>query len=93
MKEDCQWGIFDFEAASFDRDSKRLSASSDYHSELQRCYDVNVEMSRFQVKGTNYITRQSKFEMSFISPIDSSPNQQSMGALSIIQNPSSYLVY
>ena len=93
MKEDCQWGIFDFEAANFNMETKSLTGTLDYQSELQRCYDVNVEMCKFQVKGTNYITRQSKFEMSYISPNESSPNQQAMGSLSVIQNPNSYLIY
>ena len=73
-KEDSQWGVFDFEGAGFDPKTKRLSYGNDYQSEAQRCYEINVEMCRFQVKGTNYITRQSKFEMSYISPMDSSPN-------------------
>jgi len=75
MKEDSQWGIFDFEAAAFDPKTKRLGDSTDFDSEAQRGYEINVEMCRFEVKGTSYITRQSKFEMSYISPIDSSPKQ------------------
>ena len=54
---------------------------------------VNYIPCNFNVKGTTFITRQSKYKMEFAYPHESSRNQVEMGSLSIIQHPETYEIY
>jgi len=68
-KEDCQWGIFDFSNAKIDQKGK-VQFKNENEEEVGRLH----EYCNFQVKGTNYITRLSRYLMGQCLPNESSDN-------------------
>lgn len=81
-KEDCQWGIFDFSNIQIDKQTGKLKKVSRLGEDSSK-QTVDFETWNFQLKGTSYITRESKFRMCQTLPHESS-NQIEMGAMSII---------
>ena len=86
--EDCQWGVFDFQNINIDTITGQLDDLDD--SKDQK---TNYETCKFQLKGCNFITRQSKYKMTQCLPSESSEGQISMGSLSVIQHADMYQIY
>ena len=56
---DTQWGVFDFENIHFDIKTGNIKKNEDeYEKKAKHC-----EICSFEVKGTSYLSRTSKYEM------------------------------
>ena len=63
IREDNQWGMFDYELTRFDGQTKRLKGSSYLEDDIFKKMDFNVEVCNIKAKGTSLLTRTSKSEM------------------------------
>ena len=84
---DTQWGIFDFSKTQVQKKTNLLVQTDDAKEKGSFYEDCN-----FQVKGSNYITRQSKYLMGYSLPNEKVHGKR-MGALSVIQEPESYSIF
>ena len=79
-KEDCQWGCFDYNLASFNLKKKTLhvdeSMAYSEHYERIQCAENNIGVSRFKAQGTCYISKVSKYDMDAIPADVASQNQK-----------------
>ena len=92
--EECQWGIFDFSNTTIDPITGKINCVDDEDDEdHNRKNTLLYEECNFSVKGTNYITRQSKYIMGQSLPTEGNEGQRGMGALSVIQNRDNYQIY
>lgn len=90
-KEDCQWGVFDFSHVKINKHTGKVTTTRKKSDDLGK-QPSDIEQHSFQMKGSSYITRQSKYKMTQTLPNESS-NQIEMGALSVLQYPDSYKIY
>ena len=74
IKEDNQWGMFDYELTRLDDQSKRLRGSSYFEDDVFKKMDFNVELCSLRTIGTCVLTRTSKHEMKQVAPADLNPN-------------------
>lgn len=69
-KEDCQWGVFDFSTVTIDKQTGKVKFKKKRNDDLGKPI-TDIEQTSFQMKGTSFITRESKYRMTQTLPSES----------------------
>lgn len=99
LRDDGQWGVFDFEQAKFDEkrksvcDQRHDGSELSFEAEQRLCYACNIELCSMQGRGSNVITRKSRYEMGMLPPNEASAGQIQFGSLMIVHHADHYEVY
>jgi len=91
-------GVFNFEKFAFDeqcihKENSDDSSADSFQQEQENARDKDLSVSKFQIRGTNYITKNSRASMYAVSPLYCSENQKDMGTLLVIKEAEDYSIY